>query len=45
MRSMVRRKQGKLTPQKNNSIDNLMRNAENKNPVPDPNRTIINITN
>jgi hypothetical protein len=37
---------GNLTPQKmNSSMEDLMRNEENEYPVPDPNRTMINITN
>jgi hypothetical protein len=43
---MVRRKrQGNYSPRKNNSIENLVGNEENENSVPDPNRTMINITN
>jgi hypothetical protein len=34
------------TPEKsNNSIEDLMGNKENEYTVPDPNRTMINITN
>jgi hypothetical protein len=35
-----------IPPQKNNnSIEDLVKNEENEYPVPDPNRTMINITN
>jgi flagellar capping protein FliD len=41
-----RRRQGNPTPQKsNNSIEDLVGNEENKYPVPDTNRMVINITN
>jgi hypothetical protein len=39
-----RRRQGNSTPQKNNSIEDLVGN-ENEYTVPDPNRMMINITN
>jgi hypothetical protein len=40
------RRQGNPTPQKNNnSIEDLVGNKENKYLVPDPNTTMINITN
>jgi hypothetical protein len=40
-----RRRQGNCTLQKNNSIEDLVGNEENEYPVPDPNETMINITN
>jgi hypothetical protein len=41
-----RRRPGNPSPQKtNNSTDDLVRNEENEYSVPDPNRTMINITN
>jgi hypothetical protein len=40
-----RRRQGNSTPQKNNSIEDLLENEENEYPLADPNRTMINITN
>jgi hypothetical protein len=41
-----RRRPGNTTSQKtNNSIADLVGNEENEHPVPDPNRTMINITN
>jgi hypothetical protein len=33
------------TQKTNNSIEDLMGNKENEYPVPDPNKTLINITN
>jgi hypothetical protein len=43
---MERRRPGNPTTQKtNNSIENLVRNEENEYPVPDSNRTMINIIN
>jgi hypothetical protein len=47
---MVRtRREGNYTlpkkTQKTNSIEDLMGNEENRYPVPDPNKTMINITN
>jgi hypothetical protein len=39
------RRLGNLTPQKNNSIENLVGNEENAYPVPNPNRIMINVTN
>jgi hypothetical protein len=43
---MGRRKPGKPTHQKtSNSIEDLVGNEENEYVVPDPNRTMINITN
>jgi hypothetical protein len=39
-----RRRQENPTPKKtNNSIEDLVQNEENEYPVPDPNRTMINI--
>jgi hypothetical protein len=41
-----RRRSGNPTsPKTNNSIEDLVGNEENEYPAPDPNRTIINITN
>jgi hypothetical protein len=40
-----RRRDGNHTPQKNNSIEDLVGNEENGYPVPDPNKTMINVTN
>jgi hypothetical protein len=41
-----RRRKGYSTPQKNNnSTEDFVGNEENEYPVPDPNRTMINITN
>jgi hypothetical protein len=40
-----RRRQGNSTPQKDNSIEDLVGNEENEYSVPDSNRTVINITN
>jgi transcriptional regulator of heat shock response len=41
-----RRRPGSPTPQNTkNSIEDLVGNEENEYPVPDPNRTMINITN
>jgi hypothetical protein len=41
-----RRRQGNLTPQKtNNSIEELVGNEENEYSVPDPNRTMLIMTN
>jgi hypothetical protein len=40
-----RRRDGKYTPQKNNSIEDLVGNEENGYLVPDPNKTMTNITN
>jgi hypothetical protein len=42
---MGRRKPENSTPQKNNSIKDLVGNEQNEYPVPDTKRTIINITN
>jgi hypothetical protein len=39
-----RRRDGNHTPQKNNSIEDSMGNEENGYPVPDPNKTMINLT-
>jgi hypothetical protein len=38
-----RRRDGNCTPQKNKSIEDLVGNEENGYPVPDPNKTMINI--
>jgi hypothetical protein len=40
-----RRSKGKYTPQKNNLIKDLVGNYKNEDPVPDPNNTMINVTN
>jgi hypothetical protein len=40
-----RTRDGNYTPQKNNSIEDLVRSTKNGYPVPDPNKTMINITN
>jgi predicted transcriptional regulator len=40
-----RRRKGNCTPQKNNSIEDLVGNEENEYPVPDLNKTMINVTN
>jgi hypothetical protein len=42
---MGKRREGNYTPQKNNSIEDLEGNEENGYPVPDPKKTLINITN
>jgi hypothetical protein len=42
---MGRRRQGNCTPQKSNSIEDLVGNKENEYPVSDPNKTMINVTN
>jgi hypothetical protein len=39
-----RRRDGNHTPQKNNSIEDSVGNEENGYPVPDPNKTMINVT-
>jgi hypothetical protein len=39
-----RRRDGNHSPQKNNSIEDSERNEENGYPIPDPNKTMINIT-
>jgi hypothetical protein len=40
---MKRRRDGKYSPQKHNSIHNLVGNEENGYIVPDPNKTMINV--
>jgi hypothetical protein len=40
-----RKRQVNCTPQMNNLIKDLVENEENEYPAPDPNRTMINITN
>jgi hypothetical protein len=41
-----KRRDGNYIPQnKKNSIDDLVGNEENGYPVPDPNKTMINVTN
>jgi hypothetical protein len=40
-----RRRDGNYTPQKNNLIENLVGNEENGYPIPDPNKTMITVTN
>jgi hypothetical protein len=43
---MGRKRPGNPTPQKtSNSIEDLVGNEENEYPVPDPNKTMLNITN
>jgi hypothetical protein len=43
---MGRKRPGNPNPQKtNNSIEDLVGNDKSEYPVPDPNRTMINITN
>jgi hypothetical protein len=39
-----RRRDGNHTPQQHNSIEDSVRNEENEYPVPDPKKTIINVT-
>jgi hypothetical protein len=39
-----RRRDGNHSPQKYNSIDNSVANEENGYPVPDSNKTVINVT-
>jgi type I site-specific restriction endonuclease len=39
-----RRRDGSYTPQKNNSIEDSVGNQENGYPLPDPNKTMINVT-
>jgi hypothetical protein len=39
---MGRGRQRNCTPQKNNSIEDLVGNEENEYPVPEPNKTMIN---
>jgi hypothetical protein len=41
---MGRRRDRNHTPQKNNSIEDSVGNEENGYPVPDPNKTMINVT-
>jgi hypothetical protein len=41
---LERRRQGNCTPQKKNSIEDLVGNEDNEYPVPDCNRAMINIT-
>jgi hypothetical protein len=42
---MVRRKKdGNLSPQKNNSMQDSVGNEENEYPVSDPNKIMINVT-
>jgi hypothetical protein len=36
---------GNYIPQKNNSTHDSVGNEENRYPVPDPNKTMINVTN
>jgi hypothetical protein len=40
-----RRRDGNHIPQKNNSIEDLVGNEENGYPIPDPNNTMIHVTN
>jgi hypothetical protein len=40
-----RRREGNYTPQKHSSIEDLLGNEENGCFVPDPNKTMINVTN
>jgi hypothetical protein len=42
---MGRRRDENCTPQRNNSTEDLVGNEENGYPVPDPNKTMINVTN
>jgi hypothetical protein len=42
---MGRRREGNYTPQKNNSVEDVVGNEENGYPVPNPNKTRINVTN
>jgi hypothetical protein len=39
------RREGNYIPQKNNSIQNLVGNEEKGYPVPESNRTMMNVTN
>jgi hypothetical protein len=39
-----KRKDGNHAPQKNNLIQDSVGNEENGYPVPDPNKTVINVT-
>jgi hypothetical protein len=41
---MGRRRDGNYSPQKNNSIQDSLGNEENRYPVPDPNKAMINVT-
>jgi hypothetical protein len=41
---MERREDGNHSPQKNNSIQDSVGNEENEYPVPEPNKTMLNIT-
>jgi hypothetical protein len=40
-----RRREGNYTPQKHTSIEDLLGIEENDYPVPDPNKTMINVNN
>jgi hypothetical protein len=40
-----KRTEGNYTPQQNNSMEDLVGNEENGYPVPDPNKTMITISN
>jgi hypothetical protein len=42
---MGRGRDGKYTPQKNNSIQDLVGNEENGYQTPDPSKTMLNATN
>jgi hypothetical protein len=42
---MRRRRLGNCTPQKSNSIEDLIENEGNEYPVSDPNKIMINVTN
>jgi hypothetical protein len=42
--TMGRREDGNYTPQKKNSIEDLVGNEKNSYPVPDPKKTMKNIT-
>jgi hypothetical protein len=42
---MGRRREGNYTPQKNNSMEDLVGNEGNGYPVSDPNQTMINVSN
>jgi hypothetical protein len=41
---MRRRRDENNTPQKNNSMEDLVGNAENRHPLSDPNKTMINVS-
>jgi hypothetical protein len=42
---MGRRREGNYTIQKNNSMEDLVRNEENGYSVPDPNKIMTNVSN